>query len=660
MEEQHNLELESSLNPEDSGASESLKLLPLGIILALISGLGGIIIIALPSQPINNPSPPAKLELFSPLISPSQPPAILNPVLQPAPVSPTPFILGNLIAPSPVKSNNIFQVSENINPDNNTIIQPNFLDQNTDLISGSEPFNLDNYSLQVGRKEPNPREMIENSMTSLNLTANRPQYQRITQQPSEVQPSPSVPVVSELDGVELTLKDVIILGLENNRTIKNQYLERIVERQDLAVAEDKFNPNFTPSLSIAWSDITQGNLTTITNGLRLSAGVVIKIPTGGELNLGWVGQRQQQNYQGSESSDRDVLRQNLELVFKQPLLKGAGAKVNRADIEVARITETINLLNLKSILIDTITEIILSYRSLLQTQEQVKIALQALENAQKEVENTQFLIDVGRKPRADLITVQAQVANQEIALLSSRNNLKQQRLDLLQLLDIDEDVNIIASENLEIQPQTLDIDQIRQSSLQHQPSYLQAKLNLENAKTQLIVAENNRRWNIDLETAVRHQPAPNIIDNRTELRAGLTFSKTLGDRSLERNFQRSRVNILQAENNLKEIIQKIDIDVNKSLQNIELNLKKVELSRRATELADRQLRNQEEKVKFGVEGATLLDLVRLQSDLNRAKNDELNAKIDYLNALTNLDKSLGITLDTLGITLEQQPEQNNE
>jgi outer membrane protein TolC len=185
-------------------------------------------------------------------------------------------------------------------------------------------------------------------------------------------------------------------------------------------------------------------------------------------------------------------------------------------------------------------------------------------------------------------------------------------------------------------------------------------LNLENAKTQLIVAENNRRWNIDLETSVIHQPAPNIIDNRTELRAGLTFSKTLGDRSLERNFQRSRVNILQAENNLKEIIQKIDIDVNKSLQNIELNLKKVELSRRATELADLQLRNQEEKVKFGVQGATLLDLVRLQSDLNRAKNDELNAKIDYLNALTNLDKSLGITLDTLGITLEQQPQQNNE
>jgi outer membrane protein TolC len=376
--------------------------------------------------------------------------------------------------------------------------------------------------------------------------------------------------------------------------------------------------------------------------------------------MSWVGQRQQQNYQGSGSSDQDVLRQNLALVFKQPLLRGAGAKVNRVDIEVARITETINLLKLKSILIDTITEIIISYRNLLKAQEQVKIDLQALENAKKTVENTQFLIDAGRKPRADLITVQSQVADREIVLLSSRNNLKQTRLNLLGLLDIDEDVNIIASDNLEIQPPILDIDQIRQSSLEHQPSYLTAKLNLEDAKTKLIVAENNRRWNIDLETVIKHDPAPNIIENRTELSAGLSFSKTLGDRSIERNFQRSRVNILQAENNLKEAIQKVNTDVTTNLQDIELNFKQVELTRRATELADLQLRNQVDKIKLGLPGATLLDLVQFQSELNTAKNRELNAKIEYLNALTKLEKSLGITLDILGITLEQQPEQNNE
>ena len=656
MEEQHNLDLESSVNSENSTESESFNFLPLGIILTLISGISGIIFIALPSQPINNPSS-TKLQLFSPLIPTVQPPANFNPVPPPAPID---FITGNLIAPNPIKSNDIFGILENTNPNNNSVIELNNLEKNIYLTPDPEPFNIGNYSFKIESEEPNPREMIENSMTPLNLTANRPQYQRITQQPPEVQPSPPAPVMAETDGVELTLNDVIILGLENNRTIKNQYLERIVQRQDLIVAEDKFNPNFTPNLSINWSDITQGNSTVMTNGLRLSAGLVIKIPTGGELSMSWVGQRQQQNYQGSGGSDRDVLRQNLELTFKQPLLRGAGQRVNRADIEIARITETINLLDLKSTLIDKTTEIIISYRRVLQAQEEVKIDLQALENAKKTVENTQFLIDAGRIAKAELITVQSQVADQEIALLSSRNNLRQRRLDLLELLDIDEDVNIIASQNLEIQPPTLDIDRIRQSILEHQPSYLKAKLNLENAKTQLVIDENKRRWNIDLATVVRHDPAPNIIENRTQLSAGLTFSKALGDRSIERDFQRSRVDVLKLENDLKETIQKVNTEVTKNLQDIELNFKKVELSRRATNLAELQLSNEVEKIKLGFQGRRLLDLVDFQSKLNEAQNNELNAKIDYLNALTNLEKNLGITLDTLGITLEQQPEQNNE
>ena len=656
MEEQHNLDLESSVNSENSTESESFNFLPLGIIITLISGISGIVFIALPSQPINNPSS-TKLELFSPLIPAVQPPANFNPVPPPAPID---FITGNLIAPNPIKSNDIFGILENTNPNNNSVIELNNLEKNIYLTPDPEPFNIGNYSFKIESEEPNPREMIENSMTPLNLTANRPQYQRITQQPPEVQPSPPVPVVTEIDGVELTLNDVIILGLENNRTIKNQYLDRIVQRQDLIVAEDKFNPNFTPNLSINWSDITQGNSTVMSNGLRLSAGLVIKIPTGGELNMSWVGQRQQQNSQGSGGSDRDVLRQNLELTFKQPLLRGAGQRVNRADIEIARITETINLLDLKSTLIDKTTEIIISYRRVLQAQEEVKIDLQALENAKKTVENTQFLIDAGRIAKAELITVQSQVADQEIALLSSRNNLRQRRLDLLELLDIDEDVNIIASQNLEIQPPTLDIDRIRQSILEHQPSYLKAKLNLENAKTQLVIDENKRRWNIDLETVVRHDPAPYANNNKTQLSAGLTFSKALGDRSIERDFQRSRVDVLKLENDLKETIQKVNTEVTKNLQDIELNFKKVELSRRATKLAELQLSNEVEKIKLGFQGRRLLDLVDFQSKLNEAQNNELNAKIDYLNALTNLEKNLGITLDTLGITLEQQPEQNNE
>lgn len=659
MQKPEKLDLESSVNSECLGEPEPFRILPLGMILTLISGLVAILVTALSSEPVN-PEPSStvsNLEWFSTPIPNLKPPSIVSP----SPKSSTPLMMENLISVSDVKSTNRIQNLENFNFDQQEPIQRNDLGANINILIPDSPIlTIEKNESQFQLENPGITNIAEIGMTPLNLMANRPQYQMIAQPSSEVQSAPSVPDVAEVDGINLTLKEVIFLALENNRTIKNQYLERIVERQELAVAEDKFNPDFTPSLSIGWDNTTQGNLTTMNRGLKLSAKVLVKIPTGGVLNLEWEGQRQQENYQGSGSSDQDVLRQNLALVFNQPLLRGAGETVNRAPIEIARIQETINLLNLKSILINKITEIIIAYRDLLRAQEQVKIEKQSLKTAQEQVETTKVLIQAGRLPRTELITVQTRVANQALSLLSAQNNLKKQQLNLLELLDIDQEVNIVASENLDIQLTPFNPDELKQLGLENQPSYLQAKLKLEQSKMDLIVAENNRRWNIDLSTVVRHQPAPDIIENQTDLRAGLVLSKTLGDRTLEQNFQRSRVKVLQAENDLIEAGQNIVIDLKKSLQDIDVARKRVELSRQATQLAEEQLQNEVEKVKLGAGESSLVNLVQFQSDLTQAQNDELNAKIEYVNTLTNLYQSLGITLDQFGITLEQQPIKNND
>lgn len=659
MQKPEKLDLESSVNSECLGEPEPFIILPLGMILTLISGLVAILVTALSSEPVN-PEPSStvsNLEWFSTPIPNLKPPSIVSP----SPKSSTPLMMENLISVSDVKSTNRIQNLENFNFDQQEPIQRNDLGANINILIPDSPIlTIEKNESQFQLENPGITNIAEIGMTPLNLMANRPQYQMIAQPSSEVQSAPSVPDVAEVDGINLTLKEVIFLALENNRTIKNQYLERIVERQELAVAEDKFNPDFTPSLSIGWDNTTQGNLTTMNRGLKLSAKVLVKIPTGGVLNLEWEGQRQQENYQGSGSSDQDVLRQNLALVFNQPLLRGAGETVNRAPIEIARIQETINLLNLKSILINKITEIIIAYRDLLRAQEQVKIEKQSLKTAQEQVETTKVLIQAGRLPRTELITVQTRVANQALSLLSAQNNLKKQQLNLLELLDIDQEVNIVASENLDIQLTPFNPDELKQLGLENQPSYLQAKLKLEQSKMDLIVAENNRRWNIDLSTVVRHQPAPDIIENQTDLRAGLVLSKTLGDRTLEQNFQRSRVKVLQAENDLIEAGQNIEIDLKKSLQDIDVARKRVELSRQATQLAEEQLQNEVEKVKLGAGESSLVNLVQFQSDLTQAQNDELNAKIEYVNTLTNLYQSLGITLDQFGITLEQQPIKNND
>ena len=440
--------------------------------------------------------------------------------------------------------------------------------------------------------------------------------------------------------VSLSLSEVIILALENNRDIKNAYLDRIVQKQDLAVAEDEFVPNFTPEVSTSFaqseSDIARIN----TTGLGLDATVSVRIPTGGQLRFGWAG-----NAQAISNSD-DPFRQELTLSFDQPLLRGAGTKVNRVPIEVARLTEESNLINLRSTLTNTITDTIFAYRRLLQAQERLKIEELSLQNAEELLQFNRVLIEAGRLAPVDIVQSETAVANRQVSLLDAQNDLEAARLNLIEVLDIERDIVILASEVPTAKPVDFKYDNLRKIAFSNQPDYLQAQLNLEISKLELLRAENNRLWDLNFSTSF-NDSARDI----TDLRTGLVLSREIGDLTRERDFQRSRVNRLKAENNLQEREESLENQLTDIVRDIELRFSQVELAKRATELSERQLEIEREKQRLG-RGATVFELVNLQNDLAQARNAELDATINYLNALTLLDQTIGTTLDTWQVTIE--------
>jgi outer membrane protein TolC len=130
----------------------------------------------------------------------------------------------------------------------------------------------------------------------------------------------------------------------------------------------------------------------------------------------------------------------------------------------------------------------------------------------------------------------------------------------------------------------------------------------------------------------------------------------LGDRSIERDFQRSRVNVLQAENNLDEEFQQISLEVQNRIRDVNDNFRQVQLAQRATQLAEEQFRNEEEKIRLGAGNTSIVDLVQFQERLGQARNNELNARIEYLNSITELNQVVGTTLETWNITLERNVE----
>ena len=484
------------------------------------------------------------------------------------------------------------------------------------------------------------------AVTKVNSQAQLSQGQP-TEPVVETIPKPNQPESTlKAQEVKLTLSDIVILALENNRTLKNAYLERIVQKQDLAVAEDKFEPKFTPTVSVSLAQFGSDGVTS--NG-DLGLQATVKVPTGGELSFRWAvnGQTLNENGFSSDTND-DPFEPNLQLSFNQPLLRGAGINVNRASVEISRLTEQINVLTLKSTLINTITDAIVAYRELLRAQERLKIAQLSLQSAQESLEFNRVLIEAGRLAPVDIVQSETAVANRQVSLLSAENNLEARRLALLKILDIDRDIAIVPTETLTATPVPLNSNKLRQLAFENQPDYLQAQLDRERTKLDLLQAENNRLWDLSLSTSLS-----NASINKTDVRAGLVLTRDLGDLTVERDFQRSRVNQLKAENTLEEQQESLEIQVTDSIRDVNLSLSEVELARKATESSERQLEIAREKQRLGRE-VTVFELVRLQDDLAQARNVELNATIDYLNALTRLDQTLGTTLDTWQVTIERK------
>jgi outer membrane protein TolC len=464
----------------------------------------------------------------------------------------------------------------------------------------------------------------------------------------------SLPYFNEDDrAIALTLADIVILAVQNNRNIKNAYLQRIADRENLAVELDKFSPNITPeaSLSVGSSDL--GSLTTNTAQLGFGAIVSIALPTGAEISAEWETSGIAQNNSEAAIDDETGLQQNIELRFSQPLLRGFGREVNIASIEVAKLSEQVNILDLKSTLIETVSDAIVAYRNLVRAQEQVEIERLSLQRAKELLEINRVLIEAGRRAPIEMVQSQTNVANQEVRVLEAENDLESRQLALIEILDIDQQTKITAIEQLEIEEAELPKEQeLIDLAYQNRPDFLQALLALEIAEFDLLLAEDNRRWDLDLEASYISGLRTDTEDTN-DLRAGLNLSREFGDRTLQRDLETSRVNILQEQNRLEDLRETIKIEVRDRIRDVNLLRRQVELARTAKELSAQKLANERELLKLG--RSSIAEIVRFQEDLVEATNAELNAKINYLNALTQLDRTVGITLDTWEITVEAFP-----
>ncbi|WP_254684352.1 TolC family protein [Edaphosphingomonas haloaromaticamans] len=442
--------------------------------------------------------------------------------------------------------------------------------------------------------------------------------------------------------VPLTLAETVALGLRDNRTIKSAYLQRVAQKFDLFVAGTLFLPKLNLSADIAHQRVGGTTFNTSSVG---AAGTWLT-PIGTRVQFSW-DRRDQLDSGRTDHSDTAALS------FTQPLLRGAGTKVNMAPVRIARLQEEINKLSLKSTVIDTVTGIIQAYRRLSQAQSQVELAELSLERTRDLLETNRALIAAGRMAAADIVQTESGVANQEVAVLQARQQLASAQLALLQLLAVDPRTNVVAADEPDAEQADIDLDRVVDLGLSSRVDILGQRLALEQTRIDLAVARNNRLWDLSIGGSVSRQrvddPILGRLDPPTDHNVGVQLSIPIGDFSYRQREIGATTSLRTAELRYQDLTQSVETQIRDAVQTVEASWQQLAAARRARALAARALELQQEKLKVG--RASNFEVLSFQADLRTADTQELTARIGYLNALTSLDQQIGNTLETWRISL---------
>uniref|UniRef100_UPI0040565F5A TolC family protein n=1 Tax=Candidatus Electrothrix sp. TaxID=2170559 RepID=UPI0040565F5A len=455
---------------------------------------------------------------------------------------------------------------------------------------------------------------------------------------------------SEQDVQKMTLAEAVTLALRHSRTVESAYLDRLVQRFDLKIAQDKFLPDAYLFSSAVQEDVAGESA----HRTEISGEAVLKVPTGGAFSLTW----SQPVHTSQDDQWFDDFGNDIALSFTQPLLKGGGVQVNRADQILAEYKEHNNVLTLQTTLMDTITQVVHAYRSLLLARRGLEIHRSSLERSQELLESDQMLVKEGRKARVDLIENEANVASRELRLMTSQNDVETKKLDLLKLLDIDRHTLIEPSDSIKAEPVTLKLATLLELVFTNRPEYQQALNTLKIAETNMLLAKNHQLWQLDLETRYNMTDSGGyMLDSLEEESSGagdysvaMKLTIPFGDESIKHELLQTKVAYRKAKIALQELRENLQISVQNTYRDIGMQWKQVELSQKARALSQKQLDIELEKLKSGQ--SSNFQVMTYQDRLITAQYDENSKKIAYLNALTDLDKFLGTTLEHWGIDLK--------
>jgi outer membrane protein len=410
---------------------------------------------------------------------------------------------------------------------------------------------------------------------------------------------------------------------------------------------------------------------------------------GTNFSLSFNNQRLQQNILTNVLNPSTT--SSIDFQISQNLLNGLGLAVNRRYIKVAKNNREVSDLQFKQQLITTISSVLNLYWDLVAFDENVRVAQQALDTAQRLYEDNKKQVQIGTLAPIEVTRAEAEVATDKQNLLVAETNVLQQETILKNSLSKNgvasptlAEVRIVPVDKIRIPEQESmpEIDKLVTEATQNRPELQQSRLNIESAKASMVGSRNALRPTLQAfaeltnngltgspqfytspTTGFQLGPDPYFVGgygnaiaqifrrNFPSYSAGFALNIPLRNRANQADYVTDQLTLRQSELQLRKSLNGVRVDVQNAVIGVQQARAGYESSVKARILQQQTL--DAEKKKYSLGASTVYQVIQDQRDLATAQGNEVQAEATYVHARIAFDQALGRTLAANNVSLTE-------
>ena len=343
----------------------------------------------------------------------------------------------------------------------------------------------------------------------------------------------------------------------------------------------------------------------------------------------------------TQNADQDQYR--FTGTVAQPLFTGfetlSNYQLSKLGLDVAQI-------QLQRTRLDLILAVKKSYFEILRAEKISQVAEQSVRQLQEGVRVAQNFVQVGMRPKVDVLDAETRLGEAELQLIVANNDtgVAKARFNTVLRQPIDTPVAVVDVLTTESYERSYESSQ--QIALQHRPELLEANKNVAIAEKEVTLVKSDYYPDVTLSANYyRRGDDPTVdgsdfVDRESwDIVAGATWTFfEWGKTRYATNQQRARLR--QAKESLEQIKDGILLEVKTAFLSVQAAERGIRVAAKSVESAEENFRISQERYKEQV--ATATEILDAQTRLTQARTNYTNALVIFNLARAGLVRAMGL------------------